>query len=715
MKKVVALLGNLNFALAILVTFLFIFSSHIVLPFPLGSIGRFHVLLLHLPIGFYVISLCLKIGGHYVDEIKQAHATTKLLLTLTATMAMVTAIFGLILANEPDAYELDSITTHGNFGYGFAMLCYLITVFIDKVSFYFQLALMLGGALLMTAAGHTGAVITHGEGFLLPGQASSSDQVFDENPLIYNMYILPILESKCFQCHNTRKAKNDLIMTDTASFLKGGKNGVSFAWGLADSSMMIQYALLPLDDELHMPPEGKKQLNSSEVELLRSWIDHAGSFSMRYFDLSDSNKLKMMIDETIGKPRSTAQKTYPQVKPGTLEKLAANYRSILPLCQSCNAIEVSYFLRNGYSANSLKDMEVVKDQLVKLSLANMPVTDDDLKLLSTFSNLEDLNLNMTNINGSGLVHLINLPSLTSLSLVNNELVNDLEPIFSKMPNLRRVFLDKTGVNEEQISKWRTKYPEIKIFSSPIDTTKLRLVAPTLVDNNSVIGEGDSIKLFHPIKGVIIHYSTNDEQLAKGVNQIYKTPITTNDGIKVTAFAIKEGWYNSDTVTFNIMKGGTPPSIVKLLTTPNAKYNTKKEAALNDGLRASVTNNADPNWLGFKEEVMKAIFSYDKKKAISKVGLSYSTAIPSYIFPPTELRVYGSNDKNYFKLIGSKKIPMINKSQLSLIRHEVEIIDLVKSDYQFYKVEVDNLVKIPNWHPGKGERGWLFIDEVFFYE
>ena len=129
----------------------------------------------------------------------------------------------------------------------------------------------------------------------------------------------------------------------------------------------------------------------------------------------------------------------------------------------------------------------------------------------------------------------------------------------------------------------------------------------------------------------------------------------------------------------------------------------------------MTNNADPNWLGFRKEVMKAIFSYDGTKAIRKVALSYSAAIPSYIFPPSAVRVYGSNDKNNFKLIGSKKLPMINKSQLNLIRHEVEIIDLVHSDYQYYKVEVDNLPKIPNWHPGKGEVGWLFIDEVFFYE
>ena len=30
-----------------------------------------------------------------------------------------------------------------------------------------------------------------------------------------------------------------------------------------------------------------------------------------------------------------------------------------------------------------------------------------------------------------------------------------------------------------------------------------------------------------------------------------------------------------------------------------------------------------------------------------------------------------------------------------------------------KIVAKPVAKLPAWHPGKGERGWVFVDEVFF--
>ena len=46
----------------------------------------------------------------------------------------------------------------------------------------------------------------------------------------------------------------------------------------AAESRIITYAQLPIEDDLHMPPQGRPQLTSSEIQLLSYWIDQGATF-----------------------------------------------------------------------------------------------------------------------------------------------------------------------------------------------------------------------------------------------------------------------------------------------------------------------------------------------------------------------------------------------------------------------------------------------------
>ena len=50
-------------------------------------------------------------------------------------------------------------------------------------------------------------------------------------------------------------------MTNIAGLTKGGENGPIWVAGDAENSALIQRVHLPLEEEEHMPPEGKPQLN----------------------------------------------------------------------------------------------------------------------------------------------------------------------------------------------------------------------------------------------------------------------------------------------------------------------------------------------------------------------------------------------------------------------------------------------------------------------
>jgi len=85
--------------------------------------------------------------------------------------------------------------------------------------------------------------------------------------------IKPILEENCLRCHGPERPKSNFRLTNRASALKGGDNGVDILPGKSAKSPLIRY-VARLDPEIQMPPEGKgAPLTSNQVSLLRAWID----------------------------------------------------------------------------------------------------------------------------------------------------------------------------------------------------------------------------------------------------------------------------------------------------------------------------------------------------------------------------------------------------------------------------------------------------------
>lgn len=99
--------------------------------------------------------------------------------------------------------------------------------------------------------------------------------------LVFQHVILPIFEAKCNKCHNEEKSKGDLRMDTFEMVMKGGENGAekknNIIPGKPDESLTIQSIISPVDDDEHMPPEGKDQLTPAEVAAIRHWVQAGAS------------------------------------------------------------------------------------------------------------------------------------------------------------------------------------------------------------------------------------------------------------------------------------------------------------------------------------------------------------------------------------------------------------------------------------------------------
>ena len=92
-------------------------------------------------------------------------------------------------------------------------------------------------------------------------------------------------------------------------------------------------------------------------------------------------------------------------------------------------------------------------------------------------------------------------------------------------------------------------------------------------------------------------------------------------------------------------------------------------------------------------------------------LSLGRNLGGFIFPPTSIEIWAGNSKSSLQLI--QKINPTQPLKDGSVRIEPIEITLKAGNYSFIKVIARPVTKLPSWHNGKGQPGWVFIDEVFF--
>ncbi|MBI5386557.1 MAG: hypothetical protein HZA90_17950 [Verrucomicrobia bacterium] len=84
--------------------------------------------------------------------------------------------------------------------------------------------------------------------------------------------IKPILD-RCLRCHSGDRPKSNFRLTDRASALKGGENGVAILSGQSAKSPLIHFVAGLVEDMEMPPPDKGAPLTTNEISLLRAWID----------------------------------------------------------------------------------------------------------------------------------------------------------------------------------------------------------------------------------------------------------------------------------------------------------------------------------------------------------------------------------------------------------------------------------------------------------
>lgn len=461
--------------------------------FILPLIGRFHPLIVHLPIGFILFAL---IFMYYPRKDKNLLLPTVqfalLLSTLTAFFACIT---GIILYNQ-EGYAFDTVQNHLILGILTALTCLSLFLLVKKHQTLSDPKIHVGSAILflcLTITGHLGGNLTHGETYLtevLPEGIQETfgwkmEEQFDplsldgeawEEALFYENVVQPILNQNCRSCHNEKTSKGDLILTSKESLLGGGKNGEVIFHKTPIESVLLERMLLPLDHEDHMPPKEKRQPVEAEVELIKAWLLTGASFEET---LGQSGISVDLVYSFFVKNEASI---YPEVQLEPLEedvlkKLKGQGFFIEKLSITSPLLKVSTINFPEADNQDLESLEPILAYITILDLSLSNVTDDATPLIGKMENLTILKLNETKIEGQsfemlkGNTHLIQL-HLTK-SMVNGD---NLEKLDSH-PSLQKVFAYETPlakeINVEKLKElsFKVELGNFELPSLPTDQVK----------------------------------------------------------------------------------------------------------------------------------------------------------------------------------------------------------------------------------------------------
>lgn len=706
--------GNILLFLNTLIVFLLIFENELIIPQWLQPLGRMHPMLLHFPIVLLLVSLIMEFLQFNIKEDSRAfyQSITGKIMFSGILLAALTVIMGIFLSLE-DSYEGGEVLNwHKWSGVSIVFLASLI--FIFRASNWYKGAVSKAAAIILSfsiiLAGHFGAVLTHGENFVLE-PVTKSQLVPIEQALVYDHVIQPIFQEKCVSCHSDEKLKGKLKLTDSASIMKGGKTGKLFVPGDPKVSLLLERIHMPLSNKKHMPPSGKPQLSPEEVRILFQWIKDRPDFKKKVMDLPLDDSLRILAAARLKPAVKVAEEyDFAAADEQTIEDLNNFYRMVSPVSRESPALAVSFFSKNAYNSKSLEELSEIREQIVSLRLSRMPVKDMDLDFISKLKELRKLDLNFTDISGSGLKDLSALKKLQVLSLSGTKVkLQHLLPLISNK-NLRELSVWNTSLTEKDILQLKKANSSLNIITGFKDdgTTLIQLSKPSIKNSSRVFQSRTNVQLNHPRKDVIIRYTLDGKDPDSLTSQVYKKDIMIAENAVIKAKAYKAGWKSSEISNFTFYRSAFKPDSISLLSIPDINYKGNGTKTLIDGQLAETDIN-NTNWQGFKEKDMIVILNFKKPVMISSSVLNSIVNVNSSVFPPTRIEVYGGSDLNNLKLLNSfdPKMPAQKDPQQS---NKYEVI-FKPASVSYLKIIAKPVKKLPSWHPAKGKPALILFDEI----
>jgi hexosaminidase len=218
----------------------------------------------------------------------------------------------------------------------------------------------------------------------------------------------------------------------------------------------------------------------------------------------------------------------------------------------------------------------------------------------------------------------------------------------------------------------------------------------------------SLKLETEAPGTEIFYTLNGNEPDRNSYK-YKNPISIDHNVTLNAIAVRNKKKLEKPATYMIEYHKIIGMKTRYLQPFSERYPGTGLQPLNDGLRGSLNYN-DGYWQGFNGNNMDVVIEFGQDINVNSISTTFLLDQKKWIFVPEKVNYYLSVDGNNFQEIAgiTHKIPLNNENVLTN-DFKAKLSRPLKARY--LRVEAVNIVVCPEWHPGKGQKAWIFADEI----
>ncbi len=449
--------------------------------------GRLHPVVLHVPLGLLAGLAILEVAAFFRNK----PPAPRLLVLLAACGAALAAASGLVLQHEP-GFGGDLLRLHRPLGIATAIGASICLAFRMRADIRSYRIALLATILAMTPAGHFGATLVHGEGYLLGStqaeDASDSALSLGDPPLLasFTDHVAPILEARCISCHGGRKKKGGLRLDSPEGILAGGEGGPALESGVPKDSEFLFRLLLPLDDDDHMPPEGRRQPPVAELVLLEAWVASGYPFT-EPFGLGEGAEIPQIPDPS--------EKDALEPAPGrALAVLRSRLVHVQPVASDTHELLVDFAAPAAeiHDADVRKLLGPVEGHVAELALARTQITDSVIEFLAEMPRLRRLDLRQTAISDAGLASLKGHEKLEELVLVRTSVSDASLASLLELPSLSRLWVWESGIGAEALATFRAQRSDVRVDAGDTaDSVALETEAdPVLTGDAPPVGGPD---------------------------------------------------------------------------------------------------------------------------------------------------------------------------------------------------------------------------------
>lgn len=439
--------------------------------------GRFHPLVVHLPIGFFCMVFLLELPFIKKRIPYTIDIAIAFILAWGFAGAVVSCLIGWLLSLSGN-YDEQTLQLHQWMGIVLAVvagLCWWLKRRNGQKRVYHVSLTLLFITLMLT--GHWGGSMTHGDGYLLFSE-NEKELDFERRPIsdineavVYTDLVQPILHEKCYNCHGAKKVKGGLRVDNQKLLFKGGKSGLSIHAGNPGESVLMKRLLLPMDDEKRMPPKKQPQLTNAETAIIQWWIANDASIDKRVKELSAVDAMRDAL-AAFGTPAGDKEeitplspvydKKLPAADPeviGVLRKLGV---LVEPVTQGSTLLDISCVNYPAFDDSQMELLIKIAANIVSLKLDNTAITDNTIEKIGGFENLVKLHLAYTTISGTSLSALQFLSALEYINLTGTQVDDKALSTLSLIPSIKQLYCWNTRVTGRGIADLKDKHPDLLV-------------------------------------------------------------------------------------------------------------------------------------------------------------------------------------------------------------------------------------------------------------